>query len=120
MLGAELLEIMAVGAADVDNHGRLLAVVKALDEALLDGEEAGVHPRGAALVVTAHVVVELEAEGVVGLEVLEEVELGVVGELVGSVRDAVGRLPPGLVGPDVELVECGEAAARSVVSVSVK
>lgn len=112
MLAAELLEVMSHRATNVDEQGRTLSVlVEALDELLLDGEETFVHPRGPALVVAAHVAVELDAQGRVGLQVLKEVELGVVGELVGPARDAIGGLPVVLVGPEVEPVEGLQDAA---------
>jgi hypothetical protein len=91
-LAAELVQVVAHTAGNIHQENGLRCLLRALDQALLDGVEALVHPRGAALAVAAHVVVELLAVGRVGHQVLEHVELGVVGVLQGAVRDAVGRL----------------------------
>jgi hypothetical protein len=55
------------------------------------------------------VVVELHAIGGVGLQVLEEVELGVERRLVGTVGDVVGLRPADLVLVLVEVVKGSKA-----------
>lgn len=119
ILLVELLDVVAHGAANVDQEGRALLVLEPVNQVLLDREEAGVHPRRATLVVPAHVVVELHAIGGVGLQVLEEVELGVERRLVGTVGDVVGLCPPDLVLVLVEVVKGSKATTSPGVSLAV-
>lgn len=111
ILPVELLNVVANGAADVDQECRALLVLEAVNQVLLDREEAGVHPRRATLVVSAHVVVELHAIRGVSLQVLEEVELGVERRLVGTIGDVVGLSPVDLVLILVEVVKGSKATS---------
>lgn len=113
MLAMELFKIVTDGPTNVDDHGRV--AVKTLDEALLDGIEARVHPRRTTLVVTAHMVVELDTIGSVCLEMLEEVFFSVEGKLKRAIRDAVRSLPIILLGIGVELIKSAKATTRPLI-----
>lgn len=87
-LAAELGEIVADAATDVDEEGVVLAGLGVVDQTR-DVVEADVHPAGTALAVDGHVVVELLGGFGVVLDELEEVLLGVEAELEAAV-EAVG------------------------------
>lgn len=78
----ELGQVVANASSNIRDEYRICFRACAFDQSLLDGEEVFIHPTGSTLTVTAHVMVELRPEGRVGLQIGEEVKLGIVRILV--------------------------------------
>lgn len=85
MLPRKLRKVVANAASDVYNEHSIIFRLGTFDQPLSNREEVSVHPAGSALAVATHVMVELRSVRRVCLQIREEVELGVICVLVGTV-----------------------------------